>query len=142
MPPRRTHWLNDIAASVIKDAHASAQHVGSGIKDAVPFGPAPLPPPKPQLDQFLQADPQTRQAFLSGLGPDYGKVVSQLMDQANSRFGAMSAKLLPMFQMDNMAQQLPALESQDPSLGVAAAQADLQELLGVDMSGGPQQFAQ
>ena len=133
----KEHWLNEIAAAVRERAMASVDDIAARLIDTVPFGGPPPAPVKPDLDAFLQAPPDQRRAYLQSLGPEYGATISDLMAQANSRYGALAAKLLPIFQMDEAASQVQEMEANQQTglegeMGTALARADLAELLGID----------
>ena len=130
--PSRQHWMTAIADEVRERAMLMVDHVATGIVDQTPYGHPPKPPEQPGLDDVMQMDPQTRHAYLASLGPEYGNTVSKLMSEANSRYGAMAAKILPIFQAEELSLQHEQEPGMDQGLGVAAAHAELTDLLGID----------
>lgn len=140
MSRKKSNWMMDLGKEIGQRMSIISNHIAKGTAD-MSFMPPPTPAPKPDLQAFLQASPEERQAYLQGLPKDeYAKTVSDLQSQANSRFGAMASVLGPMFEMTDaniQASKLeqmhnPAIAPMEQNLGMATAHADLAEMLGMD----------
>lgn len=134
---KKIHWLSAIASEIKERMAASIDDIAAGLIGDAPFGDPQVQADETghALETFLQADPETRQAFLSSIPPErYAEVTGKLMSEANHRFGPAARALQPIFeggQTISALQQLAAQQAQ-PNLGVAAAFADLTDLIGVD----------
>jgi len=130
---RKQHWLTEIANEVRQRAFDAVDTVASGIKDSTPFGNPPAPPPQLSLQEYMAAPGPLRQAMLQTLPVDeFTDTISRLQNEAVTKYGAMASVLSPMFAMDEAAVQAPQAISQDPSIGMQAAHAELVDLLGMD----------
>lgn len=128
----RKHWLDEIAADVRQRAYDAVDTVAAGLRDSVPFGGPPPAPPTLTLEQYLGADPHARQALLLGTGDPAG-TIAKLHSDAVSRYGALAAPILPILSMEDAQQGISqAQQNFDPQTDVAAAHAQLQDLLGYD----------
>jgi hypothetical protein len=129
----RKHWLLEIGEAVRERAYEAVDDIAASLKDSVPFGYPPPQPPKMDLQTYLAAPPDMRQAFLQGLPADeFSSTMSDLQNEAVSKFGPMAQAIMPMLTMEETAGQVGHLEQQDPSAGLVAAHAELTELLGMD----------
>lgn len=126
---RRSHWLDEIAQEVRQRAFDAVDTVASGIRDTVPFGGPPPKPPQLSLEQYLTADPQTRQAMLMN-DPNSTDTLSRLHNEAVSRYGANAANLLPILSLEQGTTAVAQAAQQDPQQSIAAAMAELHDMLG------------
>lgn len=137
----KDHWMYDIVKQVRDRMGEVSETAAAAIHDSVPFGERPKPPKGPDIQEFLQASPDERQQFWAGIPPEqYSSVVSDLQNQANSKWGAMAGVLTPMLQGDQMNAvlnnaQFGQASGTDATLGIAQAHHDLADLLGIDPFG-------
>ena len=107
--------------------------VAEGITGDVPFGYQP-PDPQDAVKAFLSSTSEQRQQLLQTLGPEqYQQWSTNMMKELNKKFGPAAQILMPMLEGTHV----EALASgsgldTDGSMGVAAAQAELTQLLGFD----------
>ena len=136
---KTSNWMQALGKEIGQRMELITNHIAKGTKD-MNFMPPPAPTPKPDLQAFLQASPEERQAYLQNLpSEDYAKTVSALQNEANSRYGAMASVLGPMFEMTDANIQASKLSmmhgpaaQMEQNLGMAHAHADLAEMLGMD----------
>lgn len=137
MPDR---WMTAIIEDVKGRMKDALPDIVAGISGSL-APPVPPEPPKPDLQAFLQASPDERQAFWAGIPPeDLAKVSTQMMTEATNRWGAMAKVLQPLFHDGEMNSilmhgNINQATGIDTNLGVAAAHQDLSELLGIDPFG-------
>lgn len=132
-------WMDSLGKDIAQRMGMITDHIAKGTAN-MNFLPPPTPAPKPDLQAFLTASPDERQAYLQGLpGDEYAKTVSSLQSQANERFGAMASVLGPMFDMTDANIQASKLElmhgaaaQYEHNLGMASAHADLADMIGMD----------
>lgn len=133
MSKRRRHWMDELADDLRERFRESIPAAAAAITDEVPYGYEP-PKVEDEVNTFLHMNPQQRQMFFSSMPPEqYQAWSSGMMKKLNTRFGPASQVLHPMLQgapVEALAQGVPL--DQDASMGVAAAQADLAQLLGFD----------
>lgn len=138
---RKNHWMMDIVKQVRDRMDEVSAAAAEHIHDSVPFGDPPPKPKGPDIQAFLQASPDQRQQFWASIPPEqYGNVVSDLQSQAVAKWGAMASVITPMIQGDEMAAVQANAEfglatGADAHFGVAQAQQDLTDLLGIDPFG-------
>lgn len=124
------HWITEMGNEIRDRASLRIDQIVAGM----PASPAPAAieeEKQPSIEEFLTADPQQRQAILTSV-PNTSKYISGLMGEANARWGAMAAKIMPALQMEELSYMGDPIGGFDSNLGVAAAHADLTDLLGFD----------
>lgn len=136
------HWLAQAGDSVVKSMYESIPSIAAGLIDGgKAFAPAEPPPPKQDLEQFMNANPEERHAWLQSIPPEqYQQVTGQLMSEANHKYGAMASVLSPLFQLEQQAGLLGQMQFEKQSgmgqvagqQSADAARTDLMNLLGVD----------
>lgn len=113
----------------IKDAIPAVEE---SVRGDVPFGYQP-PRQEDEIRAFLNSTAEQRMTRFMEMGPDeYQKWSSGMMQKLSTRFGPAAQVLMPMLQgapVEALAMGLP-LPDDGSSLGVAAVDADLTELLG------------
>jgi hypothetical protein len=125
--------MSEIVESLRTRIQETIPVVAEGITGDAPFA-YQEPNPTDEIKAFLNLGPQQRQQLFQRLGPDqYQDWSTSMMKKLNNKFGSAAQLLMPMLegvQLENLASG-GGLDT-DGSMGVAAAQAELIELLGFD----------
>lgn len=126
----RKHWMSEIADEVRTTIAEAIPVVAGGVKDEVPFA---FQPPKrhDEVKSFLNMDAMQRQEFFHSMSPtEYRDWSESMMGKLTTRFGAAAQMLMPMLQGAPIEDVTAGVSSDDGTLGVAAAEADLTQILG------------
>lgn len=129
---RRQHWMDSLAEQIRQRAELAIPAVAAGVRGEVPFG-YEAPKRNDEVRAFLNMTPEQRQQMVIGLGPEgYRDWSESMMGKLTTRFGPAAQVLFPMLQGAPIETVASGVPSDDGSLGVAAAQADIAQLLGFD----------
>lgn len=128
----RKHWMSEIADEVRQSIKDAIPAVASGIKGEVPFAYQP-PKRHDEVKAFLNMDNEQRQQFFHSMSPDQYRDWSEgMMKKLTTRFGPAAQVLMPMLQGAPIEDVALGVSSDDGTLGIAAAEADLTQILGFD----------
>lgn len=127
---KKQHWLMEISGEVKARMGEISLSAADNLVDSVPFG-TPVPEPKLMtLQSYLQAPPELRQAFLQAIPvAEFSATMGALQEEAVSKFGAMASAIMPLLTMEQQQVEMGHLGNQDPTAGIVAAHAEMQEML-------------
>lgn len=130
---KRQHWMDEISQSLRQRMEEAIPSVSEGVMGDAPLGYKP-PNADNEVKTFLNMPPEQRQQLFQAMGPEtYRDWSTSMMSKLTTRFGPAAQILYPMLQgapIEALANGVSL--GDDPSAGIAAAEAELTDLLGFD----------